>query len=76
MLAKYTLGALIAVMAHGATAAFNTSCSWWSIHGDTYLFADCIDSTSGKDHRIITSTLDLNRCIGISERNSLIWKPK
>lgn len=76
MLVKHTLAALIAVTAHGATAAFNTSCSWWYLHDYVALTGDCVDSTSSTKHRVVSS-LDLNGCIGVdTTANALIWQPK
>lgn len=76
MLAKHTLAALIALMAHGTTAAFNSSCSWWYLHDHVTLTGDCVDSTSS-NKQIVVSSLDLNECIGIDSRaNALIWQPK
>ncbi|KAG6357413.1 hypothetical protein INS49_013290 [Diaporthe citri] len=75
MLPKHTLAALIAAMAHGATAAFNTSCSWWYLHEQVALTGDCVDSTSGNRHRVVSS-LDLNECVGVdTTANALIWQP-
>lgn len=74
MLAKHVIPAAIALIAHGATAAFNTSCSWWWLEGQVTLTGDCIDSTNTNRRRVV-SKLDLNRCIGVDlNANAMVWQ--
>ncbi|KAL2286430.1 hypothetical protein FJTKL_06810 [Diaporthe vaccinii] len=73
MLAKYTLGALIAVMAHGATAKFSDKCSWWHIGGGVTLIGICVGQNKTDP---VTTNLDLNKCIGVDKgANAMIWEP-
>jgi hypothetical protein len=77
MLPKHIITAVIAVMAHGATAAFNNSCSWWWVEAQPVtLTGDCVDSTSATRRRVV-SNLDLNHCIGVDlTANAMIWQPE
>lgn len=76
MPAKHAITAAIAVIAHGATAAFNTSCSWWYIHDKVTLTGDCVDSTSSTRARVV-SNLDLNECIGVdTTANAMVWQTR
>lgn len=74
MLAKYTLGALIAAMAHSATAEFSGYCSWWNIKEGVTLYGICSGSNTTYP---VSTMLDLNKCIGVNETdNAMIWQPK
>lgn len=76
MLPKHITIAVIAALAHVATAAFNTSCSWWYLSGQVALTGDCVDRTSSNRHRVV-SNLDLNDCIGVdTTANAMVWKPQ
>lgn len=73
---KPVITAVIATLAHGASAAFNTSCSWWYLSGQVALTGDCVDRTSSNRHRVVSS-LDLNDCIGVdTTANAMVWKPQ
>ncbi|KAL1854055.1 hypothetical protein Daus18300_011553 [Diaporthe australafricana] len=73
MLASRAVAVLVAVIAHHAAAKFTSSCSWWYIHDQVTLTAGC-DASSPSNIRV-TSSLDLNRCIGVDPTaNAMIWQ--
>lgn len=72
MIAITVTAALLAIIPQ-ALASFAWDCSWWYLSGHS-LMTGCATWGSGDDERV-TSTLDLNECIGIDPGgNAMVWE--
>ncbi|KAG8163066.1 hypothetical protein KVR01_007544 [Diaporthe batatas] len=67
-----------AMVAHGAAAAFNTTCAWWMLSGQVSLTGYCAGpdtNTLALIRHWAVSSLDLNRCIGVDPTaNAMVWQ--